>query len=669
MTSAISERTEQLAINTIRMLSVDAVQRANSGHPGAPMGAAAMAHALWTRHLRHNPADPAWPDRDRFVLSAGHASMLLYSLLYLTGYGLTVDDLKQFRQLNSRTPGHPERGLTPGVETTTGPLGQGLGNAVGMAIAERWLGEQYNRPGHTVIDHHTYVLASDGDMMEGVASEAASLAGRLGLGKLIVLYDYNGVTIDGPTEIAFSEDAAKRHAAYGWGTSHVADGNDVAAVAAAIAAARADGERPSLIVVRTLIGYGSPNKQDTSEAHGAALGAEEVALTKEALGWPAEPSFYVPEEVLAFYRGALEAGAAAQRTWEQRLAAYRAAFPAAGADLERALRGELAAGWDADLPAYEPSEKGMATRVASGQALNALAGRVPELIGGSADLAASTNTDLAGMGEFGIDMAGRNLRFGVREHGMAAIANGMAAHGGVRPYISTFLVFSDYMRPSVRLAALMGLPVIYIYTHDSIGLGEDGPTHQPEAHLAALRAIPGLTVLRPADANETAEAWRIALASGTQGPVALVLTRQALPTLDRSTLAPASAVAKGGYVLSDDAAPEVVLIATGSEVTLALAAAALLRGEGRRVRVVNMASWELFEAQPREYREGVLPPGIRARVSVEAATTFGWSRYAGDGGVSIGVDRFGKSAPGPDVMRDFGFTPEHVADVARGLLG
>ena len=669
MTSAISERTEQLAINTIRMLSVDAVQRASSGHPGAPMGAAAMAHALWTQHLRHNPADPAWPDRDRFVLSAGHASMLLYSLLYLTGYGLTVDDLKQFRQLNSRTPGHPERGLTPGVETTTGPLGQGLGNAVGMAMAERWLGERYNGPGHAIIDHHTYVLASDGDMMEGVASEAASLAGRLGLSKLIVLYDDNGVTIDGPTEIAFSEDVAKRYEAYGWGTNRVADGNDVAAVAAAIVAARADGERPSLIVVRTHIGYGSPNKQDTSEAHGAALGAEEVALTKEALSWPAEPSFYVPEEALAFYRGALEAGAAAQRTWEQRLAAYRAAFPAEGADLERALRGELAAGWDADLPAYEPSEKGLATRVASGQALNALAGRVPELMGGSADLAASTNTDLAGMGEFSIDTAGRNLRFGVREHGMAAIANGMAAHGGVRPYISTFLVFSDYMRPSVRLAALMGLPVIYIYTHDSIGLGEDGPTHQPEAHLAALRAIPGLTVLRPADANETAEAWRIALGAGTQGPVALVLARQALPTLDRSTLAPAAEVAKGGYVLSDDAAPEVVLIATGSEVALALGAAALLRGEGRRVRVVNMASWELFEAQPREYRQSVLPPGLRARVSVEAATTFGWSRYTGDGGACIGVDRFGKSAPGPDVLRDFGFTPEHVADVARALLG
>ena len=667
MTSATSERTEQLAINTIRMLSVDAVQRANSGHPGAPMGAAAMAHALWTRHLRHNPADPAWPDRDRFVLSAGHASMLLYSLLYLTGYGLTLDDLKQFRQLNSRTPGHPERGLTPGVETTTGPLGQGLGNAVGMAMAERWLGERYNRPGHAIIDHHTYVLASDGDMMEGVASEVASLAGRLGLGKLIVLYDDNGVTIDGPTEIAFSEDVAKRYEAYGWGTSRVTHGNDVEAVTAAIAAARADGERPSLILVRTHIGYGSPHKQDSSEAHGAALGPEEVALTKEALGWPAEPPFYVPEEALAFYRGALENGLAAQRTWEQRLAVYRTAFPTEGADLERALRGELPAGWDADLPVYEKSEGGLATRVASGQALNALAGRVPELVGGSADLAASTNTDLAGMGEFGIDTAGRNVRFGVREHGMAAIANGMAAHGGVRPYISTFLVFSDYMRPSVRLAALMELPVIYLYTHDSVGLGEDGPTHQPEAHLAALRAIPNLTVLRPADANETAEAWRIAL--GTRGPVALVLTRQALPTLDRATLGPASGVAMGGYVLSDDNAPEVILIATGSEVALALAAATLLRGEGRRVRVVNMASWELFQAQPREYRESVLTPGLRARVSVEAAVTFGWSRYTGDGGASIGVDRFGKSAPGADVMRDFGFTPEHVADVARGLLG
>ena len=667
MTSATSERTEQLAINTIRMLAVDAVQRANSGHPGAPMGTAAMAHALWTRHLRHNPADPAWPNRDRFVLSAGHASMLLYSLLYLTGYGLTLDDLKQFRQLNSRTPGHPEHGLTPGVETTTGPLGQGLGNAVGMAIAERWLAERYNRPGHEIIDHHTYALASDGDMMESVASEAASLAGHLRLGKLIVLYDDNHVTIDGPTEIAFSEDVAKRYEAYGWRTSRVTDGNDVEAVTAAIASARAETERPSLILVRTHIGYGSPNKQDTSEAHGAALGPEEVALTKEALGWPPEPPFYVPEEALAFYRGALEAGAAAQGTWEQRLAAYGAAFPAEAADLERALRGELPAGWDADVPVYEKNEKGMATRVASGQVLNALAAQVPELMGGSADLAASTNTDLAGMGEFGIDMAGRNFRFGVREHGMAAIANGMAVHGGVRPYISTFLVFSDYMRPSVRLAALMELPVVYIYTHDSIGLGEDGPTHQPEAHLAALRAIPNLTVLRPADANETAEAWRIALQ--TRGPVALVLTRQALPTMDRAVLGSSSDVAKGGYVLSDDSGPEVILIATGSEVPLALAAAALLRGEGRRVRVVNMASWELFEAQPRQYREGVLPPGVRARVSVEAAVTFGWSRYTGDGGVSIGVDRFGKSAPGPDVLRDFGFTPEHVADVARGLLG
>jgi transketolase len=661
---------DQLCIDTVRFLSVDAVQKANSGHPGLPLGAAPMAYVLWARVLKHNPRDPGWFDRDRFVLSAGHGSMLLYSLLHLTGYDLSLDEIKQFRQWGSKAPGHPERGHTLGVEITTGPLGQGIANAVGMAIAEAQLAARYNRPGFDVIDHATYALVSDGDLMEGVGAEAASLAGHLRLGKLTCLYDDNRVTLAAGTALTFSEDRARRFDAYGWHTATVADGNDLEAIDAALQAARAEATRPSLIVVRTHIGYGSPHKQGTFEAHGSPLGAEEVRLTKQKLGWPTEPSFLIPEAALAHFRTAVERGARDQAAWNDRMAAYERAFPEVAQELRRSLRGERSPGWDADISTFPADAEGIATRVASGKVMNAIAARLPALTGGSADLDPSTYTVLQGFGDFhpapgentdtqgssggGWSYAGRNVHFGVREHAMGAILNGLAAHGGTVPYGSTFLVFSDYMRPAIRLAALMGLHVVYVFTHDSIALGEDGPTHQPVEHLAALRAIPNLTVIRPADANETAVAWRVALETRDR-PVALVLTRQAVPTLDRSRYAAADGLRRGAYVLSDppDGEPELILIATGSEVGLIVAAAERLQGQGVAVRCVSMPSWELFDALPRPEREAVLPPSVRARLAVEAGVAQGWYRYVGDAGDVLSVDRFGASAPANVLLREY----------------
>lgn len=666
---------EQRCINTIRFLSADAVQQANSGHPGLPMGAAAMAHALFTRHLRFDPADPAWPDRDRFVLSAGHGSMLLYSLLHLTGYDVSRDDLKAFRQWESKTPGHPEYGHTPGVETTTGPLGQGISTAVGMALAERFLAATFNAA--AVQDHFTYVLAGDGDMMEGVSAEAASFAGHQGLGKLIVLYDDNHITIDGSTDLAFTEDVCARFAAYGWQVQKVGDGNDVDAVDAALAAAKAESDRPSLIAVRTHIGFGSPNRQDTSKAHGEPLGAGELALAKQNLGCPLEPSFCVTEDVKAFYEAAGARGAAAHTAWRVRHAAWSAADAVRAAAWDAVWSGRLPEGWETDLPVYKPEDGGLATRAASGQVINAVAPHLPGLIGGSADLAPSNNTWIKGeAAQQAATPAGRNLHFGVREHAMAAIANGMALHGGLRPYIATFFVFTDYMRPAMRLAALMGQPVIYVLTHDSIGLGEDGPTHQPVEHLAMLRATPGWTELRPADANETVEAWKIAL-SKTDGPVGLILTRQNLPTIDRGQYGAASGVARGAYVLADAggdptelvaAGPEIILIASGSEVPLALAAHERLVADGVHSRVVNLASWRLFQDEDPTYRESVLPAACRRRLAVEAACTFGWERWVGDQGEVIGIDRFGASAPADTLFEQFGFTADHVYARAHALL-
>jgi len=653
------------------------VQKANSGHPGLPLGAAPMAYVLWARLLKHNPRDPDWFDRDRFVLSAGHGSMLLYSLLHLTGYDLSLDEIKQFRQWGSKAPGHPERGHTPGVEITTGPLGQGIANAVGMAIAEAQLAARYNRPGFAVIDHATYALVSDGDLMEGVGAEAASLAGHLRLGKLTCLYDDNRVTLAAGTDITFSEDRARRFDAYGWHTVMVADGNDLEAIDAALQAARAETTQPSLIVVRTHIGYGSPHKQDTFEAHGSPLGADEVRLTKQNLGWPTEPPFLIPEPALAHFREALARGARDQTASDDRMAAHARAFPELAQELRRSLRSELPAGWDADIPVFPADAKGIATRVASGKVMNAIAPRLPALTGGSADLDPSTHTVLQGLGDFnppadedddtqgsgggGWSRAGRNLHFGVREHAMGAIVNGLAAHGGIMPYGSTFLIFSDYMRPAIRLAALMGLRVVYVFTHDSIALGEDGPTHQPVEHLAALRSIPDLTVIRPGDANETAVAWRVALEMNDR-PVALVLTRQAVPTLDRSRYAAADGLRRGAYVLCDSAEgePDLILIATGSEVGLIVAAAERLQAQGVAVRCVSMPSWELFDAMPQAERDRVLPRSVHARLAVEAGVAQGWHRYVGDAGDVLSVERFGASAPGDVMLREYGFNVEEV---------
>jgi transketolase len=676
---------DTLCINTIRFLSVDAVQKANSGHPGLPLDAAPMGYVLWTRFLEHNPRDPQWFDRDRFVLSAGHGSMLLYSLLHLTGYDLPMEEIQRFRQWGSKAPGHPERGHTAGVEITTGPLGQGFANAVGMAMAEAHLAARFNRPGHTVIDHATYVLASDGDMMEGVASEAASIAGHLQLGKLTCLYDDNRVTLSAGTDMTFSEDCAARFAAYGWHTQRVEDGNDLAAIDAALAAARAVTSRPSLILVRTHLGYGSPNKHDTYEAHGSPLGADEVKLTKQNLGWPLEPAFLVPPEALAHFRGAVERGKAAESAWNDRMAAYAKAFPDEARELKRILRGELPSGWDSGIPSFPADAKGVSTRVAAGKVMNAVAPRVPELCGGSADLDPSTYTGLKDQGDFqppgvnGPDMqgssgggwsyAGRNVHFGVREHAMAAICNGMAAHGGIVPYDATFLVFSDYMRPSIRLAALMGLHVVHVFTHDSIALGEDGPTHQPVEHLAALRAIPELTVIRPGDANEAAVAWRVAMESRDR-PVALILSRQNLPTLDRTRYADAEGLRRGAYVLLDakDAKPGLILIASGSEVGLIAAAADKLAAQGLAVRCVSMPSWELFEDSPREYRDKVFPPSVTARLAVEAGIAQGWERYVGPAGDVLSVERFGASAPAEVLLREYGFTVNNVCARALALV-
>ncbi|HSL71392.1 MAG TPA: transketolase [Longimicrobiales bacterium] len=656
-----------IAADTIRVLAAEAVQRANSGHPGMPMGMADAAVVLWSLFLKHDPAAPDWWDRDRFVLSAGHGSMLLYALLHLSGYDLPLAELMRFRQLGSRTPGHPERGLTAGVETTTGPLGQGVGNAVGLALAERWLAERYNRPGFKVVDHRTYVIASDGDLMEGISHEAGSLAGHLGLNKLTVLYDDNRISIDGPTGLSFSEDIVGRFTAYGWHVE-LTNGNWPADVEAALRKAAAD-PRPSLIACRTRIGFGSPNREGTNKAHGEPLGAEEVRLVKQQLGWPADQEFFVPETARAFLEAAAARGSHRRAEWEQRFARYEHAHPELATELRAAMAGKLPGDWATTLPSFS-SGKPMATRAASGAVIDALAPRLPTLIGGSADLTPSNNTQPraeTGRPISRDDFAGHYIHFGVREHGMAAILNGLALHGGVRPYGGTFLVFSDYMRPAVRLAALMGLPVVFIFTHDSVGLGEDGPTHQPVEHLTALRAIPNLIVLRPADANETVEAWRAALEQ-TETPTALVLTRQAVPVLDRDQLAPAAGVRRGAYILADADPFDVILIATGSEVQLALEARELLMRENVRVRVVSMPSRELFEQQDAEYRESVLPARVAARVSVEAGATLGWGAYVGLQGASVGLDRFGASAPGAEVFRHVGLTADAVVAAARRVL-
>jgi transketolase len=675
---------DQLSINTIRFLAVDMVQKANSGHPGLPLGAAPMAYVLWTRFLKFNPHSPHWFDRDRFVLSAGHGSALLYALLHLTGYDLPLEQIERFRQWYSVTPGHPEAHLTPGVETTTGPLGQGFGNAVGMAIAEAHLAARYNRPEFQVVNHYTYALASDGDLMEGVASEAASLAGHLRLGKLIVLYDDNHVSLAAGTDITFTEDRAARFEAYGWHTKTVADGNDVEAISQALEAARAERHRPSLILVRTHIGYGAPHKQDSYEAHGSPLGEEEVKLTKENLGWPTEPAFFIPDEVLDHMRQSVQRGKAAETDWNERFSRYAEEYPDLASELQEMIDGKLPAGWDVDLPTFEPTAKGMRTRRASGRLINALAPRLPALIGGAADLAPSTYTQMENLGDFespdlkgdeqgsaggGWSYAGRNLHFGVREHAMGAILNGMAAHGGLIPYGATFLIFSDYMKPTIRLAALMNLHVIYVFTHDSIGLGEDGPTHQPVEQLAGLRAIPRLLVIRPADANETAVAWRVAVETRDR-PVALILTRQDVPILDRSQVATAEGLRRGAYILADAPKGEadLILIASGSEVSLALGARQELKEEGIAARVVSMPSWRLFDEQPQEYRDLVLPPSVRTRLAVEAAAPMGWHRYVGDFGEVLGVDTFGASAPSEVVLYEYGFTVEDVVERARALM-
>ncbi len=648
---------------------MDAVEKAQSGHPGTPMALAPAAYVLWTRFLSHNPGNPEWADRDRFVLSCGHASMLLYSLLHLSGYDLPLQEIMNFRQWGSLTPGHPERGHTPGVETTTGPLGQGVGNAVGMAIAERFLAGHFNRPDLTIVDHRTWVMASDGDLMEGVTSEVASLAGHLRLGKLNVIYDDNHITIDGDTALSFSEDVARRFESYGWQVLKVPDGNDLGAIAAAYEAARAETTRPSLVILRTVIADPAPTKRNTAEAHGAPLGAEEVRRTKEIMEWPQEPAFHIPEDALAHWRGAVSRGAELESQWQKRFDAYETAHPDLAAEFKQWLSGALPEGWEKALPAVTPSAGQLATRQASGLALQAIAAAVPNLVGGSADLGGSTGTTLKQGGTFGPATTGRTFHWGVREHGMAACLNGIAAHGGLRPFGSTFLVFSDYMKPSIRLAAIMRLPVIYIGTHDSIGVGEDGPTHQPVEHLAMLRSIPNLVTLRPADAGETIEAWRVAM-ERRDGPTMLVLTRQKLPVLDRTVVGAADGLRRGAYVLMDPPGTgglDSILIATGSEVAVVLGAARLLLAEGIRARVVSMPSWELFAAQPERYRDTVLPPEVRARVAVEAAGAFGWSRWTTDQGTMIGMEGFGASAPGERLFQEFKLTPEHVAEAARRL--
>ena len=682
MASATDTKLETLAINSIRMLSVDAVQKANSGHPGLPMGAATIGYVLWTEYLKHNPRDPHWQDRDRFVLSAGHGSALLYSLLYLTGYDVTLDDLKNFRQLGSRTPGHPERGHTPGVELTTGPLGQGFANGVGLAIAEAHLAAVYNRPGHEIVNHYTYGLVSDGDVMEGVAMEAASLAGHLGLGKLIYLYDQNHITLAGTANVSFTEDVAARFRGMGWHTVSI-DGMESQAIRDALNEAQAETSKPSLILCRTHIGFGSPKKQDTFGAHGSPLGPEEVAATKQHLGWPLEPDFYVPDEALNFYRGALDDGANEEAAWRMRWDAYADAFPELAAELSAAIAGELADGWDANLPVWKVGDKAIATRKASESVIQAFFARVPSFIGGSADLSTSTNTDMKGGGDFasptmsfdmppqggtggGFNYAGRNIHFGIREHGMGGAVNGMAAHGGLIPFGATFLVFSDYMRGAVRLSALSSLHSIWVFTHDSIAVGEDGPTHEPVEHVMSLRLMPDLTVIRPADANETAGAWKLAL-TRADGPTALVLSRQDLPILDQSKAT--GDASKGGYLLSDGANADITLIATGSEVSLAVDAQAALAERNVSARVVSLPSWEIFAEQDAAYQAEILGPESTPRLSVEAGVTTGWQKFTGAHGRNVGIDQYGASGPGAKVLAHFGFTKEHVTAEALRLLG
>jgi len=675
---------DQLCINTLRFLAVDAVQKADSGHPGLPLGAAPMAYVLWTRFLKYHPSNPQWFDRDRFVLSAGHGSALLYALLHMSGYALPLAELEHFRQWDSLTPGHPERGLTPGVETTTGPLGQGFGTGVGMAMAEAQLAAHFNRPGFEIVNHFTYALVSDGDLMEGVASESASLAGHLQLGKLIYLYDNNHVTLSAGTDITFTEDCAKRFAAYGWHTVSVDNGNDVAAIARALHAARAETTRPSLILIRTHLGYGSPHKQDSFQAHGSPLGVEEVRLTKQNLNWPTEPLFHIPEAAREHFRQTLSRGVSAETQWNSVCVSYAQAFPDLANEFQQQQRGELPNHWDTDIPTFAADAKGIATRVASGKVMNSIAPRLSMLIGGSADLDPSTHTALKGFGDFeplnidaldrqgadsgGWTYAGRNLHFGVREHGMGAILNGLAAHGGTIPFGATFLIFSDYMRPPMRLAAMMGLQVVYVFTHDSIALGEDGSTHQPVEQLAGLRSVPRLIVIRPCDANETACAWRVALETRDQ-PTALVLTRQDVPTLDRTKFGAADGLRRGAYILADapESKPDLILIATGSEVALIVAAAEQLRLRNVSVRLVSMPSWELFNSQSREYRDTVLPPSVSKRLAVEAGVSQGWHRYVGDRGDVIAMDRFGASAPGDVLLRKHGFSVENVCTRALAL--
>ncbi len=650
---------DELCINTIRMLAVDMVEKAKSGHPGLPLGAAPIAYVLWAKFLRHNPDNPAWPNRDRFILSAGHGSALLYALLHLTGYDLSMEEITRFRQWGSKTPGHPEYGLAPGVEATTGPLGQGFGMGVGLALAESFLAKCFNRTDFPIVDHYTYAIVSDGDIMEGVASEAASLAGHLRLGKLIYLYDDNHISIEGKTEITFTEDVHQRFAAYGWQVIRVSDGNEINSIEAAIRNAQAEHERPSLIIVRTHIGYGSP-KQDSPAAHGEPLGPEAAQATKEYFDWPMDKPFYIPEKALTHFRKALERGRQWNEQWQTMFKEYSRSFPAEAASFEKQINGELPAGWEEDIPVFSPEDASVATREASGKVMNALAKRLPQFLGGSADLAPSTKTLLIGYED-------RNLHFGVREHAMGAIVNGMALHGGVIPYGATFLVFSDYMRPALRLASLMDVHSVFIFTHDSIALGEDGPTHQPVEHLAALRAIPGFTVIRPADPNETAAAWRLAIQR--RKPVALILTRQKVPILDTSRFPVAEGVAKGAYILADsNGTPHLILIATGSEVHLALAAREKLLSHGIQVRVVSMPSWELFFEQPQGYRDLVLPPEIKARLAIEAGSSLGWYRWIGEKGQVISVDRFGASAPGPVALEKYGFNVENIVTKATAMV-
>ncbi|MGO9273522.1 MAG: transketolase [Terriglobia bacterium] len=677
---------DELSINTIRCLAMDAVQKAESGHPGLPMGTAAMAYALWTRFLRFNPRNPQWPNRDRFVLSAGHGCMLLYSLLHLTGYDLSLDEIRQFRQWGSKTPGHPEHGLTPGVETTTGPLGQGISNAVGMAIAEKYLSNYFNRPGHRIIDYKVYGICSDGDLMEGVSAEAASIAGFLGLDNLIFLYDNNHITIEGSTDLAFSqEDVGKRFESYGWFVQNLPDGNDLEAVTHALAAAKAQQGQPSLIVARTHIAYGSPNKHDTAGAHGEPLGEEEVRLTKLNLGWPLEPAFFIPDEALGHFREAVPRGQQAEDEWQQKLTAYKQAFPDLAKDWDLYEKGALPGGWAEKIPTFKTGDKPIATRSASEKVLAAIAPSLPFFLGGSADLAPSTKTYVKGLGDFSkANYGAKNFHFGIREHAMGAILNGMAVSGLI-PYGATFLIFSDYCRPAIRLAALMEAHSIYVFTHDSVFLGEDGPTHEPVEQIPALRAIPNICLIRPGDANETAVAWRVAI-EHRGGPVLLALTRQNLPIIDRSKYASAEGVARGAYVLADSSGfshpidsgalggpenetAEIVLIASGSELPLALESYEKLREEGIAARVVSMPSWDLFEKQPQSYRDDVLPPTITARLAIEAAAPFGWERYVGLKGAVIGMNRFGASAPYKVLAEKFGFTVDNVVARADELLG